>query len=269
MPFIKLNNTELYYESKGKGKETIVFGHSMLFNLRMFDEQITFLQDKYRCVSFDFRGQGKSQINEAGYDLDTLTEDIAELIDLLDCKPCHFVGFSMGGMVAMRLAIKHPELLKSLVLIDTSSEKEPKEKMGKNKMMLWISKYFGLSVLANRIMAMFFSANFINDINRSELKLEWKNHLLANDKVGIPKVVKGVLYRKSITELLGKIQLPTLILVGENDILTQYDKAEVLHNNIKNSILKVIPRAGHMSPVEEPTFVNHQIRDFLDISSNQ
>ena len=82
MPFIKLKNTELYYESKGEGKQTIVFGHSMLFNLRMFDDQVTFLKDKYRCVSFDFRGQGKSQINKGGYDLDTLTNDIAELMNI-------------------------------------------------------------------------------------------------------------------------------------------------------------------------------------------
>ena len=267
MPFIKLKNTELYYESKGEGKQTIVFGHSMLFNLRMFDDQVTFLKDKYRCVSFDFRGQGKSQINKGGYDLDTLTNDIAELMNILNCTPCHFVGFSMGGMVGMRLAIKHPELLKSLVLIDTSSDIEPKEKMGKNKMMIWISRYFGLSVLANQIMSMFFSANFINDKRRKELKRSWKNHLIANDKAGITKVVKGVLYRKSITQLLSVITTPTLILVGENDILTPYDKAKILHKNINNSILKVIPRSGHMSPVEEPDIVNQQIGDFLSFFS--
>ncbi len=268
MAFIKLKNTILYYESKGKGKETIVFGHSMLFNLRMFDDQITYLNDKYRCVSFDFRGQGKSQITEGGYDLETLMYDIVEFINILDCKPCHFVGFSMGGMVAMRLAIKHPELLKSLVLIDTSSEKESKEKMGQNKLMMWISRYLGLSILAKRIMSMFFSANFINDKNRKELKRSWRNHLLANDKVGISKVVKGVLYRKSITDNIKKIELPTLILVGENDILTSFDKAEILHKNIKNSILKVIPRAGHMSPVEEPEIVNKLIGDFLSNLQN-
>lgn len=263
MAFIKLKNTSLYYESNGEGKETIVFGHSMLFNLRMFDDQVSFLSTNYRCKCFDFRGQGKSQITEGGYDLDTLTDDIVELIDKLDCKPCHFVGFSMGGMVAMRLAIKHPELLKSLVLIDTSSDIEPKEKTGQNKLMLLISRYLGLSLLANRIMSMFFSANFINDKSRKELKRIWKNHLLANDKVGITKVIKGVIYRKPVTEFLGEITIPTLILVGENDILTKYDKAEILHENIKNSILKVIPRAGHMSPVEEPEIVNKLISNFL------
>lgn len=264
MPFIKLKNTKLYYEIDGAGKETILFGHSMLFNLRMFDDQVSFLSDKYRCVRFDFRGQGKSQVTEGGYDLDSLTDDVIELIKTLDCKPCHFVGFSMGGMVAMRLAIKHPDLLKSLILIDTSSDVEPKEKMGKNKLMIWVSKHFGLSLLANQIMSMFFSANFIYDNNRKELKKYWKNHLLANDKVGVVKVVRGVLFRKSVTESLKKINLPTLILVGENDILTRYDKAEILHKNIKNSILNVIPRSGHMSPVEEPKIVNEEIADFLN-----
>jgi 3-oxoadipate enol-lactonase len=70
MAHIKVNNANLYYEDEGQGEETIVFGHSMLFNLRMFDDQVEALKSSHRCVRFDFRGQGKSEVTAGGYHLD-------------------------------------------------------------------------------------------------------------------------------------------------------------------------------------------------------
>ncbi len=264
MPYIQLNDVNLYYEDQGKGVDTLVFGHSMLFNLRMFDEQVNYLKSSYRCIRFDFRGQGKSEVTPGGYDLDTLTEDVAELIQKLGVGPCHFIGFSMGGMTALRLAVKYPKLIKSLVLIDTSSEPEPTDNLRQNQLLLLITRYLGLRIIANRIMSMFFGESFLNDSKRLELKKTWKKHFLANDRIGITKVVKNVLDRKGVTKDLYKISVPTLILVGDNDILTTYDKSEILKNGIKNSELKVIHRAGHMAPVEEPELVNALIGDFLD-----
>ena len=263
MPYLKLSKTRLYYENEGHGDETLVFGHSMLFNLRMFDEQVAYLKEDYRCIRFDFRGQGKSEVMPDGYDLDSLTEETLELIQSLDCAPCHFIGFSMGGMVAMRLISKYPRVIKSLILIDTSSEPEPSKHAWRNNAMLWVVKYGGLKLIANRVMSMFFGLDFLKDPKRKVLRKRFKDHFLANDRVGIRKVVKGVLSRKSTTGHLHKINCPCLILVGEKDELTDYRKAEILQRQIENSILKVIPRAAHMSPVEEPEIVNAAIQAFL------
>lgn len=268
MPYLNLSNAKLYFEDGGRGDETLVFGHSMLFNLRMFDDQVNFLKEDYRCVRFDFRGQGKSEITPNGYDLDSLTEDTFELIKALDCGPCHFVGFSMGGMVALRLAIKYPEAIKSLILIDTSSEPEPTGNTLRNKAMLLVAKYVGLAILSNRVMAMFFGFDFLKDPNRKSIRNTWKSHFLANDQHGIIKVIKGVLSRKGITEYLYKISHPSIILVGENDMLTDLEKAEIMQKNIKNSSLKLIPKAAHMSPIEEPELVNSAIQEFL-VNLNQ
>ena len=263
MPFISLKNAKLYYEDEGSGDETLVFGHSMLFNLRMFDDQVNFLRRDYRCVRFDFRGQGKSEITEEGYDLDSLTEETFELLQALDCTPCHFVGFSMGGMIALRLAIKYPGVVESLILIDTSSEPEPSNNILRNKSMLWVAKNVGLPILANRIMAMFFGPAFRKDPDRKPLQKMWRNHFLANDRLGIIKVINGVLARKGITDLLHQITMPTIILVGENDALTDLNKANIMQKEIKHSRLRVIPRAAHMTPVEEPDEVNSAIKTFL------
>jgi pimeloyl-ACP methyl ester carboxylesterase len=112
-------------------------------------------------------------------------------------------------------------------------------------------------------MKMFFGSIFLKDPKRKFLRKIWKNHFLTNNRKGIVKVVKGVIYRQGVTEILSKIPHPTLILVGEKDELTDLNKAEILNRGIKNSELKIIPGAGHMSPVEEPDIVNNEIMDFL------
>ncbi|MEN8226587.1 MAG: alpha/beta hydrolase [Bacteroidota bacterium] len=263
MPFITVNDVRIYYEEHGQGDETIVFGHSMLFNLRMFDDQVDVLKSNYRCLLFDFKGQGKSEVAPGGYDLDSLTEETVELIKTLNCNPCHFVGFSMGGMVGMRLAIRDPELIKSLILIDTTSEPEPFPDSFKNKMMLWVARNVGLRPIANKIVSMFFGPKFLKDPKRKDLRIAWKHHFLANDRRGLVLAVKGVLYRKAITSDLNRINVPTLILWGDQDFLTDREKAEIMHKQIKSSELKIIPGAGHMSTVEEPVIVNEMIIDFL------
>ncbi len=263
MPYINLSNSRLYYEIEGEGPEEVVFGHSLLFNLRMFDDQVDFLKSNYRCIRFDFRGQGKSEITEGGYDLDTLTTDIVELLNKLCKGPCHFVGFSMGGMVGMRLAIHNSNLLKSLILINTSSETESKVTLPQNLLLAWIGRHIGLSVVANKVMAKFFGRSFLNDLSRAATKRIWKEHFLANDRKGISKAIKGVLFRESITNKLHHIHIPTLIIVGENDIPTPVEKSKIMQRSIKGSRLKIIPRAGHMSPVEEPDLVNETIDAFL------
>ena len=268
MPRIQLNEAEYYYEVDGNGLETIVFGHSMLFNLRMFDDQVAVLKKGYRCIRFDFRGHGQTEVTTDGYDLDTLTEDVAELIRSLDGSPCHFVGFSMGGMVAMRLGIRYPELIRSLILIDTSSEPEPTDNIGRNKLMLWVCRYIGLWPVAGQIMNLFFGKDFLKDPKRKQQRKTWKNHFLANDQIGIVRAVQGVLFRRGITDQIESIDKPCLILLGEKDELTNSEKADILRRGIKGSQFHEIPRAAHMTPVEEPELVTEHIENFLKISND-
>lgn len=262
MPFINVNNAKLYYEEEGSGDKVLVFGHSMLFNLRMFDQQVAHLKNEYRCIRFDFRGHGKSESTINGYDLDNLTEDAAELIKSLNCSPCHFIGFSMGGMVAMRIALKYPDLIQSLVLIDTSSEPQPKEL--KNTLMLFVAKNFGLKPISGQVLSMFFGKKFLEDPERKEERKIWKNHFENNNRKGLVKAVNGVLSRTGITEKLEMIKQPTTIMVGDKDQLTEVSISKILHSHINNSSMEIIPDAGHMSPVEEPDMVNSLISSHLE-----
>jgi len=83
----------------------------------VFDTKVAALRDRYRCIAFDFRGQGQSEPTRTGYDLETVTEDNTALIGALNFAPCHFVGPSMGEVVGMLLVVRGPEFIKSLTLI--------------------------------------------------------------------------------------------------------------------------------------------------------
>ncbi len=263
MPKIDINGAELYYEEHGTGSETIVFGHGLLFNGRMFEDQIKALKDHYRCVTFDFRGQGRSEVTRDGYDMETLYEDAAELIERLDCAPCHFLGFSMGGFIGIRLAIRRPGLVQSLILVDTSADPEPEENLLKYRLLSLIARWIGPWVVAGRVMPIMFSQSFLSDPARAEARKRWRQYLVANHRIGVTRAVRGVITRQGVYEELDRIRVPTLIVVGEEDVATVPERSERMHARIPNSRLVTIPNAGHMTPAEQPEAVDRALEEFL------
>lgn len=263
MPRLQVNGAKLYFEAHGAAQEAIVFSHGLLWSGHMFHDQIAALKNRYRCITFDFRGQGQSEVAQSGYDIESLYADAVALIDALGCSPCHFVGLSMGGFVGLRLAIRRPDLLKSLILIETSSDPEPKENVRRYRMLNFVARWIGLRVVADRVMEIMFGQKFLNDPARATLKHEWKERMVANHRIGITRAVSGVINRDGVTDQLGQIGTPTLIIVGDEDVATVPAKAERMHACIPDSRLIVIPGAGHTSSVEEPVAVTTAMAEFL------
>ena len=267
MPTIKANGINLFYEDSDpnneSGKEVLVFSHGLLMNHHMFDAQVAALSERYRCIAYDHRGQGQSQITEGGYDMETVAEDGSALIEALGLAPCHFAGLSMGGFVGMRLAARRPELLKSLILMETSADPEPAENVPKYNRMNFVAKWFGLRWVVNPVMAILFGKSFMSDPARANDRDTWKKRILSNDRTGITKAVVGVFTRKSVYDELANINLPTLIIVGEEDTATVPAKAERINGAIKDSKLVYIAKAGHSSSVEEPAAITATLEKFL------
>jgi len=263
MPHLTVNGVNLYYEEHGTGPETIVFAHGLLWSGRMFDAQVAALRDRYRCITFDFRGQGQSAVTKDGYDMDTLAEDAAALIHALGCAPCHFAGLSMGGFIGMRLAIRQPELLRSLLLLGTSADPEPPENVPRYRLLNRIARYLGLRVVAGKVMHILYGRKFLEDPERAELRAACRRALIANHRVGITRAVMGVITRQGVYDQLDRIRVPTLILVGDQDVATVPAKSQRLHERIAGSVLRILPGAGHSATIEEPEAVNEAIVELL------
>src|SRR5437773_7474233 len=88
MPSIRVNGAEIFYREEGSGPEAVLFAHGVLWSSEMFAAQMAALRDRYRCVAFDFRGQGRSEVTAGGYDMETLTADALALIEALALAPC-------------------------------------------------------------------------------------------------------------------------------------------------------------------------------------
>lgn len=264
MPTKIINGASLSYEEYGAGSETIFFAHGLLWNRHIFDSQIDELKDRYRCIAFDFRGQGESAVADSGYDMDTLVEDIFELIQSFKCTSCHYVGLSMGGIVGMRLAIKHPDLVKSLVLIGTSADPEPEKNIARYKRLNFIARWFGLRPVTNQVMSIMFGEKFLRDAKKDKIKLKWRQVLINNNRIGVSRAVTGVINRQGIIEQLDKIASPTLIMVGDQDVATIPHKSERMKASIKNSKLLIIQGAGHTASVEEPQAINAALQNFYN-----
>lgn len=267
MPYLNVNGAAIYYEEHGNGDETIVFAHGLLWSGQMYEAQVAALKDHYRCITFDFRGQGQSEATATGYDMDTLAQDALALIKERVGKPVHFVGLSMGGFVGMRLAIHHPEWLLSLSLLETSADPEPKENLLKYKILPKIARLFGMWIVAPQAMKIMFGKTFLTDPMRARQRTEMRRRLLQNDKINIGKAIEGVFSRQGVYEYLPSIKTPTLIVVGDEDMATIPAKSRRMHAAIKHSQLVVIPQSGHTSTIETPEAVTKAIRCFLQTLS--
>lgn len=265
MPHIHVNGATIHYEEHGIGPETIVFAHGLLWSGQMFDHQVNALKDRYRCITFDFRGQGRSEVTASGYDMDTLSEDAAALIEALRAAPCHFVGLSMGGFVGMRLAIRRPELIRSLILLETSADPEPRKNVGRYRLLNFIARWLGLRLVADQVMPIMFGKKFLNDPNRAQERAMWRERMIANRRIGISRAVQGVIDRQGVYDQIDRITAPTLIIVGDQDVATPPDKSRRIQQRIPNAALVVIPGAGHTSTVEEPEAVTMVIERFLGV----
>lgn len=266
MPRLRVNGADLFYEDTASPGESIVFAHGLLWSSRMYDNQVAALRDRYRCIAFDFRGQGQSEVTPSGYDMETLAQDAAALIEALRAAPCHFVGLSMGGFAGMRVAARRPELIRTLTLLSTSADQEPFKTALRLRGLAFVARRLSFRLVGWRAMHLMFGSTFLSDPARVGERQEWKRRLLANDGVGISRAALGVVRRRPVVAELDRITAPTLILVGEEDRLTPPAKARRIHERIAGSRLAVFPGAGHTLTVEALDAVNAALAAHLDRS---
>lgn len=262
MPMLRVNGADYHVVERGVG-ESVVFAHGLLMSSAMFEHQIEMLAPRYRCIAFDWRGQGASETTRGGYGIDELTEDAAALLEALDAAPCHFVGLSMGGFVGMRLALRRPELLRSLVLLNTTAEPDTRVRALRYSILGAIARTAGVRPVLGPAMTTLFGHTFLRDPARAGERDRWRAHLLAIDRAGAVRSLKGVVHRRGIGERLREIRVPTLVIAGEEDAAMPRPRLEGLAAGIQGAHLVVVPRAGHSSSVEQPEAVTEAIAGFL------
>lgn len=265
MATIDVNGTTLYYEDTGPGStgETIAFSHGLLWSTEMFAAQIAALRGRYRCIAWDHRGQGRSAGDPHRHciDMELVWLDAVALLEALGTGAVHLVGLSMGGFVAMRMAARRPELVRTLTLLETASGPEPTENIGRYRLLTRALRLLGPWAVRGRVAPIMLGKTILADpARRAEVDGYVRRMSSRRD---IWRAVNGVIDRAGIHDELSRITAPTLVMVGDEDVATPAPRAEQIVGAIAGARLVSLPRAGHSSPVEEPAAVTEAIEAFL------
>ena len=262
MPKLTTNGAELYYERVGSG-EPLLLVHGLLFSAESWRDQVDALSEDFDVVAVDLRGQHRSETttDAAGYDLWNQAEDIHGLITQLGLAPTHYAGLSMGGMIGMRIALRHPEDLRDLILLDTSARPEDPEKVERYEAMRHVMEKGELEHVLPALPPVFFADEYVT--GRPEKVEEWFEALRRGNSDGFALASRGVDQRDDISDQLAVISLPTLVIHGTEDVPIPVEEAELLASRIPGATLELVEGAGHQSNMDHPAEVTRLIAGFL------
>lgn len=256
MPFFNSGNTAIYYEEMGEGTP-IVFLHGFSLDRRMWQEQTDYFSARYRVISYDARGHGKSDSPKTGYSREDRVGDLLNLVRHLNFPKFHLVGLSMGGGDAFSFAIDHQDKLLSLTLVGTVvSGWQPSKRFHDFSA---IARERGLGEAKKKFME-----SVLTRYDKRDPILKERLRTIMSDFGGEPwrDPMKGKYPKRDDLRLCAKIGIPILIVVGQHDIFFR-PLAEQLHDRMLNSQLEIIPEAGHMVNLEAPKRFNMRLEGFF------
>lgn len=250
------------YTKGNKNNKTLIFIHGFPYEHTMWNNQVEVLKEKYYCVTYDVRGLGNSYIGDGQYTMEAFVWDLYSVIDGLHIENPILCGLSMGGYIALRAVEKEAERFSGLILCDTRSEADNND--GKINRSSAIDKINVEGV-----------QSFVNDFvpkcfhNKTPQRMqEMYERILritqSQNSVGVKGSLLAMLSRRDTTNSLSEIKIPTLILVGKKDALTPPAVMAEMSKKIQKSKYYIVPKAGHMAPLENPEFVNEKIIRFLE-----
>ena len=257
-----INQLTLAYDDHGIG-QPVLFLHAFPLNRSMWSgELITLLaEDRYRLVSLDWRGFGESDITGEVSTMDMFADDVASLMDTLGMQDAVICGLSMGGYAAFAFLRKYSQRVKALILADTKPEADSAEAKANRENVARLVETQGPEAVAD-LQVPKLLAEYTRQ-NRAEVEIRIRQMIVAATTQGIAAASRGMALRADSTDLLTGITCPTLVIVGEQDVLTPPDVARKYAAQIPNAQLVVIPQAGHLSNVEQPEAFIQAISSFL------
>jgi len=263
LPKIKVNDIEMYYEIHGEGFPCIlIMGLAADVNWWTPDVIDAYSQN-FKTIIFDNRGAGRTDKPVMNYTVKMFADDTVSLMDILNIERAHIIGASMGGMIAQEIALNYPERVEKLVLCCThcggSKQVLPSDEILQQMM---TPRELTPEELVNEIIPLVFTENFIK--NNSDFIESYKLRML---KTPIPidsyqRQVQAI-GNFSTGMRLKKIEAPTLIVQGKEDILVPPENAEVLAKRIPNTKVILLENAAHILFQPDPDKISKEIIGFL------
>ena len=257
---INKNGISIFIEGD-EGKHPIIFIHGFPFDHHMWNNQIHKFSSNYFTITYDIRGLGESDPFDGQFTIEQFVDDLRMVMNEFELEKPVLCGFSMGGYISLRAVQKMEDKFSGLILCDTKAASDNNEAK--------INRALGIKKINSEGLKKYVEEFIPNCF--CEYSLEHKQPLItemiSRSEYFSPAGVKGCLLamagRTDTTEYLSKLNIPALVLCGDEDTLTSPDVMMGMADKMHNSEFYIISKAGHISPVENPEAVNKLIEQFL------
>jgi 3-oxoadipate enol-lactonase len=250
---------KLHCVREGQGP-VVVLSHALGCDLQMWDEVVPHLAQRWTVLRYDHRGHGGSEIVPGPFGIEDMADDAAALLRAQVGEPVHFVGLSMGGMVAQQLAARHPSLVRSIVVANSSSHYDETAR-GMWRARIETVRNRGVAAIADGAMQRWFTPEFRADAHGAQRVARMRAVLEATDAAAYAASCEAV-SRIEFCATNPSIACPTLVIAGARDEATPPAMSEVIRNSISGAQLATLD-AAHLSAVEQPEAFARLVAAFL------
>lgn len=265
MPHVVANGVRLYYEIRGEGPPLVLIGGTGNDH-RLWEKQVTAFHSRFRCISFDNRGSGSSEITPSGYSISDLAADALGLMDAVGVDAAHVAGFSMGGSIAMAMAMASPSRVLTLALHSTSGRLYPSIKH-RYRVLIPVTRGGDPSLWAEATVITAFRDSYINAHPEAiEAEVGRRRKLRAEMTADQVEGLLGHYIAFSTFDpwdRLAEIRVPTLVTVGTGDAVTPPEYAMDVHRRISGSEIRLFKDAPHRTPTFAAEELNEASLAFL------
>ena len=243
----------------GTATGTIVLSHALGCDASMWDALANLLAGTHRVITYDQRGHGASASPEGPYTIADLADDAARVIDATGAGPVIFIGLSMGGMVAQELALRYPQLVRALVIANSTGSYPPEA------LSIWQQRIDavnsgGMSTIADMVLGRYFHPGFHQ--SQPATVERFRRRLLATDPGGYVACCHAV---RAVDTLgrLKSLRVPALVIAGELDQGTPVAMSQAIAAALPEARLEVLANASHISVIEQPSEFAAEVQFFL------
>ena len=256
--FIETNDINMFTLSRGAGRP-VVFIHGLGWDHTLWNRAAQSLATHYHTVTADTRGHGRSDKPDGPYSIDGFSDDWRGLLTGLGLERSTVVGFSLGGIIAMKLTLEHPDLVEALVLVSTLCRADSSLR-DKLEARIESAKREDPVASARLGAGQIFSPSFMADHPKHiESFVRWRAAMSQEPLFAAARASYGF----DVCSRLGKVRVPALVMYGEEDIITPPSDGERIVASLPGSEVVRFPGTGHMIPVEKPAEFETALSDFL------
>jgi len=259
MHLVLPDGLRLYYETHGAGPP-VVFVHGLTGTHDLWKYQVPAVANRYQAITLDLRGHGQTDKPPGPYSVPMFAEDLLALLDSLQIEQAVLVGLSMGGGTVQTCALAHPERVRALGLISTSSE-FPAATRERFYRLADAAERDGMAPLAEGLVASWFAPAF-RERDPAEFERNVRTTLTTDPRAFAASARANAV--RNWTDQLDRITCPSLFVGGELDAADPVRNGDVYRRHIKDLEAHILPGVSHLLPLEAPEEFNRILLAFLD-----